>query len=117
MLAAHRSHVEHWQRPQGVHNFGCRRPPAAGHRRASPYLVVLLYWAGPATAGACPPVGSDEVPLRRLRSSAARVRAEALWQLQASVRSPLELMNFSRQVAAGIDVTVVRGYAGAGIEL
>jgi len=26
-------------------------------------------------------------------------------------------MNFSRQVAAGIDVTVVRGYAGAGIEL
>ena len=39
------------------------------------------------------------------------------FQLQASVRSPLELMNFSRQVAAGIDVTVVRGYAGAGIEL
>jgi hypothetical protein len=32
------------------------------------------------------------------------------FQLQASVRSPLELMSFSRQVAAGIDV--VRGYAG-----
>jgi len=65
-------------------------------------------WSGlPVLVAGSAGAGSDELPLRRLRSSAARERelerAEALGQ--ASARSPLTpctpSSSFSRQVAAG----------------